>query len=177
VNRTFCLLIVSLTIINLLGCAHPPVVESVQNGDYDMTCVELAMAITDAKRFKAEAKSKKGFTGGNVARGILLWPTILGSYSNINEAIAAADNRIAHSSRIKEEKCGHMAENVEPSDGNIQTSGKEELSLWTKVKEKNTIDMYEIYLSMYPNGIFVGDAQEKLNELNMQKQDNSKEDE
>ena len=32
-NRTICLLIVSLIIINLLGCAHPPVVESVQSGE------------------------------------------------------------------------------------------------------------------------------------------------
>ncbi len=170
-HRTICLLIVSFIIINVLGCAHPPVVESVQSGDYDMTCIELAMAITDAKRFKAEAKSKKGFTGGNVARGILLWPTILGTYSNVNEAIMAADNRIAHLSRIKQEKCGHMAENIEPSDENIQTGGKEELLLWAKVKEKNTIDMYEIYLSMYPNGIFAEDAQVKLNELNVLKQD------
>jgi hypothetical protein len=105
VNRTICLLIVLFIIINLLGCAHPPVVEPVQSGDYDMTCIELAMAIADAKRFKEEAKSKKGFTGGNVARSMLLWPTLIGSYSNINEAIAAADNRIAHLSHIVEEKC------------------------------------------------------------------------
>ncbi len=176
-HRTICLLIVSFIIINVLGCAHPPVVESVQSGDYDMTCIESAMAITDAKRFKAEAKSKQRFTRGNVARGILLWPTILGTYSNVNEAIMAADNRIAHLSRIKEEKCGHMAENVEPSDGNTQTSGKEELLLWVKVKERNTIDMYEIYLSMYPNGVFAEDAQSKLDELNLQKQGESKEDE
>ena len=176
-NKTISLLIVSFIIINVLGCAHPPVVESIQGGDYDMTCVELAIAITDAKRFKTEAKSKKGFTGGNVARGILLWPTILGSYSNINEAIVAADNRIAHLSRIKEEKCGHMAKNGEPSDGNIQTGGKEELLLWAKVKEKNTIDMYEIYLSMYPNGIFAEDAQKKFNEIDMQKQDENIENE
>ncbi|MGR3303295.1 MAG: hypothetical protein ACUZ8I_12440 [Candidatus Scalindua sp.] len=170
-KKTTCLLVASLIITNLLGCAHPTIVESIQTGDYDMTCIELTMAITEAKRFKAEARTKKGFTGGNVARGILLWPTILGTYSNVNEAVQAADNRIAHLSRIKEEKCGHMAENTEPSDKNIQVSSKEELLLWVKVKENNTTDMYEIYLSMYPNGIFGEDAQTKLNELNMQKQD------
>ncbi len=170
-NKTIYLLIVSFVVINVLGCAHPPVVEPIQGGDYDMTCVELAIAITDAKHFKADAKSKKGFTGGNVARGVLLWPTILGSYSNINEAITAADNRIAHLTRIKEEKCGHMAEYVESTDGNIKTGGKEELLLWTKVSEKNTTDMYEIYLSMYPNGIFSEDAQKKLDELGIEKQD------
>lgn len=72
-----------------------------------MTCEELAMAIAEAKRFKAEAKSEKGFTGDNVTRALLLWPTILGTYSNANEAIQAADNRIVHLSRIKEEKCGN----------------------------------------------------------------------
>jgi len=101
------LLIVSLIIVNLLGCANPTVVEPVQDGDYQMNCTELTIAIADAKRFKAEAKSEKGFTGNNVTRGILLWPTILGTYSNANEAIRAADNRILHLTRIKEEKCGH----------------------------------------------------------------------
>ena len=32
-NRTICLLIISLIIINLPGCAHPPIVESVQSGE------------------------------------------------------------------------------------------------------------------------------------------------
>ncbi len=32
-NRTICLLIVSLIIISLSGCTHPPVVESVQSGE------------------------------------------------------------------------------------------------------------------------------------------------
>ena len=62
-------------------------------------------------------------------------------------------------------------ETVEPSDKNIQTGGKEELLLWVKVKEKNTIELYETYLSMYPSGIFAEDAQKKLNEFTTQKQD------
>ena len=84
---------------------------------------------------------------------------------------------------IKKDASKNMANNapspqqetVEPSDKNIQTGSKDELLLWVKVKEKNTTDMYEIYLSVYPNGIFVEDAQTKLNELNMQKQDENKE--
>ncbi len=154
--RKICLLIVSLIIINLLGCANPTVVESVQSGDYDMECIELTMAIAEAKRFKAEAKSKKGFTGGNVARGILLWPTILGTYSNVNEAVHAADNRITHLTRIKEEKCGH------------KPGGDDEILLWEKVKEKNTIEMYEVYLSVYPKGTFAEVAQLELRKLNTQ---------
>ena len=103
----YLLLIISVIIINLPGCANPTVVETVQDGDYAMTCEELTMAIEEAKRFRREAQSKKGMTGGNVTRAILLWPTILGTYSNVNQAIQAADTRIVHLSRIKAEKCGH----------------------------------------------------------------------
>ncbi len=83
-----------------------------------MTCDELTKAIEDARQFRKEAHSKKGFTGGNVARGVLLWPTILGTYSNANEAIHAADARIVHLSHIKAEMCGAKsesnAEKIEP---------------------------------------------------------------
>ncbi len=158
-NRTTCLLILSLNIINLLGCANPTIVETVQNGDYDMDCVELTMAIAEAKYFRKEAQSEKGMTGGNVTRAILLWPTILGTYSNANQATQAADTRIVHLSRINEEKCGH------------QPGENDEVLFWEKVKEKNTIVMYKVYLSVYPEGTFAEDAQSKLNELNMQKQD------
>jgi hypothetical protein len=54
-NRTISLLIVSLIIIDLLGCAHPTVVDPIQDGDYDMDCVELTLAIAEAKYFKREA--------------------------------------------------------------------------------------------------------------------------
>ncbi len=158
-NRTTCLIILSLIIINLLGCANPMVVETVQNGDYDMDCVELTMAIAEAKYFRKEAQSKKGMTGGNVTRAILLWPTILGTYSNANEAIQAADTRIVHLSSIKAEKCGH------------QPGENDEVLFWKRVKEKNTIVMYKVYLSVYPEGTFAEAAQLELNELNMQKQD------
>jgi len=158
-NRTICLLIVSLIIINFLGCAHPTVVEPIQDGDYDMDCVELTLAIGEARNFKRKAQSKKGFTGGNVTRGILLWPTILGTYSNVNEAVHAADNRITHLDHIKQEKCEH------------QLGGIDEVLIWEKVKEKNTIGMYEVYLSEYPNGTFVETAQLELDKLNKQKQE------
>jgi hypothetical protein len=44
--------------------------------------------------------------------------------------------------------------------------------IWEKVKEKNTIDMYEVYLSIYPNGTFVEAAQLELHKLNKQKEKN-----
>ncbi len=119
-----CLLIISLITINLIGCAHPTVIEPVLDGDYTMTCDELTKAIEDARQFRKEAQSKKGFTGGNVTRGILLWPTILGTYSNANEAIHAADARIVHLSHIKVEKCGNK---LESSTENIELPNKSKL--------------------------------------------------
>ncbi len=118
------LLFVPLIIINLIGCAHPTVVETVLDNDYTMTCDELTQAIEDTRQFRKEAQSKKGFTGDNVTRGILLWPTILGTYSNANEAIHAADTRIVHLSHIKAEQCGNKlespAENIELSNKSKQ---------------------------------------------------------
>ncbi len=128
-HKPICLLIISLIIINLIGCAHPTVVEIVLDDDYTMTCDELTKAIEDSRQFRKEAQSKKGFTGGNFTRGILLWPTILGTYSNANEAIHAADTRIVHLSHIKAEKCGSNlespAENIELSNKSKQEDKKE----------------------------------------------------
>ncbi len=117
----YSLLVFSFIISNLFGCAHPTVVETVQDSDYTMTCSELTKAIDDARHFRKEAQGKKGFTGGNVTRGILLWPTILGTYSNANEAIHAADARIVHLSHIKAEKCDH---NLGGSPEKIELSNK-----------------------------------------------------
>lgn len=85
-------------------------------------------------------------------------PTILGTYSNVNEAVHAADFRITHLTRIKQEKCGH------------QPGGNDEILIWEKVKEKNTTEMYEVYLSVYPNGTFAEAAQLELRKLNKQKE-------
>jgi hypothetical protein len=93
-----------MVVLCFIGCANPTMVQSIQNGDYSMTCEELAIELAEANRLKQEAVSKKGFTGGNVARSILLWPTVLGTYSNANQAINAADIRMSHLARIQHEK-------------------------------------------------------------------------
>lgn len=78
----------------LLGaCASPTVVQVVKPGDNGLTCAQLQNEYVDAENYRAVAEKEKTVTGGNVVRAIFFWPAILGTASNANEAIAAADSR------------------------------------------------------------------------------------
>lgn len=87
----------------LAGCASPTVVQSVKPGDAGLSCSQLQNEYSDTDRLKKEAESEKGVTGGNVAR-LLFWPSIVGTYMNANEAIAAADNRRVHLANLMTQK-------------------------------------------------------------------------
>ena len=87
----------------LVGCASPTVVQSVKPGDSGLSCSQLQNEYSDTARFKKEAEAEKGVTGGNVAR-LLFWPSIVGTYMNANEAIAAADNRRVHLANLMTQK-------------------------------------------------------------------------
>ena len=65
-------------------------------GDEELNCGQLKNAVAEAQRFIREAEGVKGGTGDNWARGLLFWPAIIQSYSNANEAIAAANTRKVH---------------------------------------------------------------------------------
>lgn len=97
-------LLTTALVAALYGCASPTVVQSVKAGDAGLTCPQLQNEYQDAERFKSEADKEKGLTGGNVARALFFWPAILGSYSNANEAIAAADNRRVHLANLMNQK-------------------------------------------------------------------------
>lgn len=99
-------LVSSLSIVMLLGaCASPTVVQSVKPGDTGLSCAQLQNEYVDAEKLKKEAEGEKGVTGGNVAR-LLFWPSIVGTYMNANEAIAAADNRKVHlSNQMSQKNC------------------------------------------------------------------------
>jgi hypothetical protein len=88
----------------LCACATPTVVQSVKPGDYGLTCAQLQNEFADAERFRAEADAEKSVTGGNVVRALLFWPAILGTASNANEAIAAADSRKVNLANIMNQK-------------------------------------------------------------------------
>ena len=89
--------------VMLGGCASPTVVQSVKPGDDGLSCPQMQNEYADSERFKKEAASEKGVTGGNVAR-LLFWPAIIGTYMNANEAIAAADNRMVNLANLMSKK-------------------------------------------------------------------------
>lgn len=94
------------TALLLAGCATPTVVQTVKPGDNGLSCAQLQNEYVDAQKFRDDADKEKGMTGGNVARAILFWPAILGSYSNANEAMAAADARKVHLANLMNQtKC------------------------------------------------------------------------
>lgn len=90
----------------LCACATPTVVQTVKPGDTGLNCAQLQNEYVDTERFRIEADKEKGMTGGNVARALLFWPAILGSYSNANEAMAAADARKVHlANQMSQKNC------------------------------------------------------------------------
>lgn len=95
----------AMGLVLLAGCASPTVVQSVKPGDAGLSCAQLQNEFADADKLKKEAESEKGVTGGNVAR-LLFWPSIIGTYMNANEAMAAADNRKVHLANLmSQQKC------------------------------------------------------------------------
>jgi opacity protein-like surface antigen len=97
------LLAAGVAFVVMSGCASPTVVQSVKPGDQGLSCAQLQNEFSDANRFKKEADSEKGVTGGNVAR-LLFWPAIVGTHMNANEAIAAAENRKVHLHNLMSQK-------------------------------------------------------------------------
>ena len=108
---TFWAAAATLTIVgSLTGCATPHVVQAVKMTDTAMTCAQIASESSDADRFRTAAQKEKGMTGTNVAAVIFFWPAMIGTYSNANEAIAAADARQVHLSNLAtQKKCGDVA--------------------------------------------------------------------
>jgi hypothetical protein len=100
-RNTYSYLLVVVAV--LAGCASPTVVQSVKPGDSGLSCAQLQNEYSDADRFKKEAESEKGVTGGNAAR-LLFWPAIIGTYMNANEAIAAAENRKVNLANLMNQK-------------------------------------------------------------------------
>ena len=103
-KKFIAVIIFSSSLILLGSCAKPTVVTVVMPGDEGLSCSQLKNEVAETQRFKREAESVKGGTGGNITRGIFFWPAIIQSYSNANEAIAAANNRKVHLFNIMRQK-------------------------------------------------------------------------
>ena len=103
-KKLLAVIIFSSSLILLGSCAKPTVVTVVMPGDEGLSCSQLKNEVAETQRFKREAEAVKGGTGGNITRGLLFWPAIIGSYQNANEAIAAANNRKVHLFNIMRKK-------------------------------------------------------------------------
>ena len=74
--------------------------------DASLSCNQITPEIADADGSRSDAQKEKGVTGTNAAALILFWPAMIGTYSNANEAIAAADARKVNLTGLyKQKKC------------------------------------------------------------------------
>ena len=112
-KKLLAVIIFSSSLILLGSCAKPTVVTIIMPVDEGISCSQLKNEVSETQRFKREAESVKGCTGGNITRGIFFWPAIVQSYSNANEAIAAANSRKVHLFNImNDRKCKGVGELV-----------------------------------------------------------------
>lgn len=92
------------------GCATPHVVEAVKTSDTSLSCAQIESEMKESERFRSDAQKEKGMTGTNVAAVLFFWPAMIGTYSNANEAIAAADTRKSHLMGLhRNKKCDELA--------------------------------------------------------------------
>ena len=116
-------LVFAIGFMLLVGCATPTVVQTVKPGDAGLSCAQLQNEYSDVERFRSEADHEKGMTGGNIARAILFWPAILGTFSNANEAISAAEAREVHLADIMNQKSCPIPE-IAPAVSASGSAGK-----------------------------------------------------
>jgi hypothetical protein len=92
----------SLTFIS--GCSTPKVVETTKLSDRDLSCESLKDEYKQAEKAKKDAEDVKGVTGTNTLAALFWIPGIIATYSNANEAIAAADTRMVRLTDLMDKK-------------------------------------------------------------------------
>ena len=92
-------------LIFVASCATPHVVNVVGPNDNSMSCSQLDNEISIASSYARDAKAEKSLGTGTNVGAILFWlPGLVATQMNANEAIRAANDRVAHLSRIKAKK-------------------------------------------------------------------------
>jgi len=98
-------LILSIFFLSLVGgCSTPRVIEATRLSDKDLSCESLKEEYQYAEQAKKEAEDVKGVNGTNTAAAIFFPVGIIATYSNANEAIAAADTRMMRLSNLMDKK-------------------------------------------------------------------------
>ena len=86
------------------GCSTPKVIDSTRLSDRDLSCESLKDEYREAEQAKKDAEDVKGVNGTNTAAAIFFPVGIIATYSNANEAIAAADNRMMRLTELMDKK-------------------------------------------------------------------------
>lgn len=98
-------LILSVFFLSLVGgCSTPKVIEVTRLSDRDLSCGSLRDEYQYAEQAKKDAEDVKGVNGTNTAAAIFFPVGIIATYSNANEAIAAADTRMMRLSDLMDKK-------------------------------------------------------------------------
>ena len=129
-------------IIFLSGCAGSAahkVVTAHQANDSQLTCEEIELEMAKAQAIIDEVnKDKDDVSGKDIVDGILWFPfNLIAKHQNYNEALKAADQRLAQLNAFKQEKaCG-------VSDVDDQERGTdmiEQLKVLSQMHEEGTIN-------------------------------------
>ena len=98
-------LILAMFFLGLLGgCSTPKVIEVTRLSDRDLSCESLKDEYRYAEQAKKDAEDVKGVNGTNTAAAIFFPVGIIATYSNANEAIAAADTRMMRLTDLMDKK-------------------------------------------------------------------------
>ncbi len=86
---------IKLTLLAFLlaSCAAPTVVKTTKVSDNSLSCEQLVSEIKEAETFEKKARDERKVTGKNVAAALFFWPALIGTYSNTEDAIDAAQER------------------------------------------------------------------------------------
>ena len=125
------ILVLSVSIILLVACAKPTVVNVVLPGDEELNCEQLENAVAESQKIKRDAEYAKEGTGGNVARVMLFWPAWAKTLHNADVAIMAANDRIYHLFNIMKKKSCSAVDKIEAQITNTTTS----ISITGQLKE------------------------------------------
>lgn len=126
------------------GCATPHVVQEVKTSDNTLTCAQLDTEMSEADRFRSDAQKEKRVTGTNVAAVILFWPAMIGTYSNANEAILAADTRKSHLVGLyAQKKCMEKGQTADALTTTFRGENEQQLSELKTTLDKGLISKEE----------------------------------
>jgi hypothetical protein len=103
-NRICRLALITFIMTLIGGCSTPKVIETTKLSDRDLSCEALKDEYKQAGQAKKDAEDVKGVTGTNTMAALFWLPGIIATYSNANEAIAAADTRMVRLTDLMDKK-------------------------------------------------------------------------